>query len=137
MLYTVDLAIPANTPKTSPVTQTVKLETGVLRKISVLIPPGHQCLAHVVLLDGSTQIFPRIGDLHGDGETVEADVFIEIPEPERILTLVGWNDDDTYQHTFYVRLNVLPLWLAAPHIYIMNMIKRILNILRIPFEEEE
>jgi hypothetical protein len=132
MLYTIDITIPANTPKESPIEEKVLIKSGVIRKISILIPSGHFCLAHLVIKDGETQIVPHEGDIHGDGETLEFEDWIQIEEPERIITFCGWNEDTTFSHTFYVRIIVLPIWLAAPHIWLIDKINSILRILRIP-----
>jgi len=48
MIFTVKAcADPASTNVT-----TVKLKPGVLRKVCILIPPGHQALAHLRILRG-------------------------------------------------------------------------------------
>jgi len=132
VLYCVDITAPANTPQSSPVTQDVTIKAGVIRKIIVLIPYGHKALAHLVIKDGATQVFPREGDIHGDGETLTIDTWIEIPEPERTLTLVAWNEDTKYSHTFYVRIIVLPVWLAAPEVWLLDKFKAFARKLRLP-----
>lgn len=129
MLYCVDLTVPANTPRTSPVRQDIEIKSGVLRKVSVMIPAGHFALAHLVIMDGETQIVPHEGDIHGNDEIFTFDEWIEIPEPKRTLTLLGWNEDDSYDHTFYVRILVLPRWLASPELYLGETLDRLLGAL--------
>jgi len=131
MLYTIVLNVPANTPVTSPVKQDIVLETGVLSKVSVLIPSGHAGLAHLVILYGETQVIPREGDISGDDETLTFTECFEIAAPSETLTLVGWNEDDTYDHEFIVRFEVLPLWLAAPAKYIVDLLENVFRMLRI------
>jgi hypothetical protein len=131
MLYTYVLDVPANTPVTAPVKQDITLETGVLSKVSVLIPSGHAGLAHLIILYGETQVIPREGDISGDDETFPFTECFEIAAPSETLTLMGWNEDDTYSHEFVVRFEVLPLWLAAPARYIVDLLENVFRMLRI------
>jgi len=50
--YTATVEIPANTPEDKPVAVEVKVEGAVLKRISVLIPPGHCGLARLALARG-------------------------------------------------------------------------------------
>jgi len=131
MLYTTSITIPANTPASSPVTKDIMLKSGVLTKVSVLIPAGHFALAHLIIRYGGTQIIPDVGDISGDDETLSWSEYIDIPEPHRTLTLVGWNDDDTYAHTFYIRFEILPKIIALPQLYFSEIIEKALRILRL------
>ena len=133
MLYTVDLTIPANTPKSSWVCKDITVKEGVLNHVSVLIPAGHHALAHLVILDGQTQIIPHNpgSSIHGDNEVVTFRTHIPIPEPERKLTICGWNEDTDYDHTFYVRLNILPPLVANPSELIYKLLHVIFKRMRL------
>ena len=122
-LYVADISIPPSTPKDDPVTVNVKLDSGILRKVWVIIPPGHAALAHLVIKWGATQIIPYVGDIHGDNEQLVFDEWIEINEPERVLTLVGWNEDIQYTHRFIVRFLVLPREVAMPELRILQPLR--------------
>ena len=117
MLFTFSITAPANTPKTSPVKQPLKLRAGYVTKISVLIPPGHAALAHLAIFDGETQIMPWGEEqwLEGDGETVTWEPDYQLPSEPAKLEARAWNEDDTFPHTFYVRVwvnttRVKPRW---------------------------
>jgi len=106
MLFTFSIKAPANTAKENAVKQTLKLHSGVITKISVLIPSGHAALAHLALYDGETQIMPWGEDqwIEGDRETITWEPDYELPSEPAKLEARAWNEDDTYEHTFYIRV---------------------------------
>jgi hypothetical protein len=125
-LICADVDIPPNTPKSSPVRVQVPVPAGVIRKVWVLIPPGHMGLAHLVIRHGETQIIPWAGDIHGDGETLEFDEVYEL-KTDDILVLEGWNEDSAYSHKFIVRLLVLPKVVAYPELSVLFALKKLLE----------
>jgi len=110
MLFTFRVTSPANTPEASPAKTSLKLRSGVITKISVLIPPGHVALAHMAIFHGETQIMPW-GDgqwLEGENETVEWAPDYPLTSEPAELEARAWNEDEAYAHTFYVRVWVDP-----------------------------
>jgi len=107
-VYEVSLTVPANTPEDAPVEKTLEVEGAVLDKIHILIPSGHRALARLAILYGIKQIFPYEAGtwLRGDDESISLRLNWRLPEPKTTLTLRGWNEDDTYDHAFYLRLEV-------------------------------
>lgn len=126
MLFTSSITAPPNTPKTAPVKRTMKLHAGVITKISVLIPPGHAALAHLGIFDGETQIMPWGEDqwLEGDSETVSWEPDYPLPSEPAALEARAWNEDDTYAHTFYIRVWVDPEPSKLP----VNLMSRVLRL---------
>jgi len=106
--YAVDLTIPANTPEASPVEKKLEIEGAILDKIHILIPAGHHALARMAVFYGIDQFFPYEAGtwLRGDGESFSVRMNWPLPELRTTITLKGWNEDDTYDHTFYLRLEV-------------------------------
>jgi len=106
ILFTFSITVPANTAKTNPVKKTIKLRAGTITKISVLIPTGHCALAHLAIYHGETQIMPWGEDqyIEGDGETIDWTPDYQLPSEPATLEVRAWNEDDTYQHTFYLRI---------------------------------
>jgi hypothetical protein len=127
-LIAVDFTIPANTPKESPVRMQVRVPAGVIRRVWVIIPPGHVGLAHMVIKHGETQVIPWAGDLHGDNESLVFDETYELPS-EDVLTFEGWNEDSKYPHTFIVRLLILPRHIAYPEYSMLLALKRLLEVM--------
>jgi len=111
VLFTFKVTAPANTPQTSPVKLDMKLKSGILSRIRVVIPSGHRSLAHLSILFGETQIIPW-GDqefIEGDDEVLEDEPNMALPGDPVSLEARAWNEDDTYPHSFLVRA-----WIRRP-----------------------
>jgi len=110
MLFKASITIPANTSSTAPTVQTLKIAHGIISEIMVRPRPGHAALAHLVILHHEHQIAPSTEgmDLSGDTFPIDWEEYYESYQPPYELKLKGWNDDDTYPHTFDVFVAVLP-----------------------------
>lgn len=110
MYYDVSFTIPANTAKASPTELDVKLTYGVVHRVEIGFPSGCAGLAHLQIRRGGHQVWPTNpqGSFNTDGYTIPINDYYELFEEPYILTLVGWNLDDTYDHTLEVRFGVLP-----------------------------
>jgi len=108
-VYTFDLPIPANTPEGSPTTQNLVLEKGTVSRFNIIIPPGHAALAGLQIYADTTQILPKTGWIKGDRDNLILDVDVSVPlvASTYMLNARGYNIDDTYLHTFYIRIWVL------------------------------
>jgi len=109
--YDVSFTIPANTTKAAPQEQDVKLTHGVVHRVEIGFPSGCAGLAHLQIRRGSHQVWPTNpqGSFNTDDYIIPIDDYYELFEEPYILTLVGWNLDDTYDHTLEVRFGILPL----------------------------
>jgi len=124
-IYIVKLTIPPNTPRDSPVSTTVKLAKAILTRISIRIPAGHHALAGLRILYGRLRLWPEEKDtwITGDDETLVWDEYFDLPHDPTRLTLEGYNEDDTYEHSFYVRLMTLPKAIAAPWLGVARFVQ--------------
>jgi hypothetical protein len=129
-LITADIKIPPLTTKENPVRVSVKVPAGIIRKVWVLIPYGHKALAHLIIKHGETQIIPYYGDIYGDGEQLVFDETYEL-KTEDTLTLEGWNEDNTYPHTFIVRLLILPKLYAYPEVTFALSLRKLIEVMGI------
>ena len=135
MLYQADITIPPNTTEANATIVTFGIAKGVITKIMVRPRPGHAALAHLVILHHEHQIAPSTGsmDFHGDTFPIDWEEYYESYQPPYDLKLKGWNDDDTYPHTFDVFVAVLPrkgiiataVTDAIKDLFSLNTIKRI------------
>lgn len=100
MYYLFTLVLPENTPLGAPVIQTAEIQAGVIEFIEVEFPYGCVGLAHVKVFYNTIQVVPYNppGDLYGNDRIFKLDLHFPIDDPPYELTLVGWNDDDTYFH---------------------------------------
>ena len=116
MLYSRSMTIPANTPEASAIERDIDLSHGVIVKVIFRPRPGHASLLHCRVFHRRHQIFPDNADddLHGDTFPVEWPEWKEMFEKPFTLTILAWNDDDTYAHTFDIAFAVLPKYAALP-----------------------
>jgi hypothetical protein len=110
MLFQGTITIPKSTTEDAPVEQMLVIARGIITKFIVRPRPGHASLAHLVILHHEHQIAPSTEnmDLHGDAAPLDWEDYYECYQPPYELKLVGWNDDDTYQHAFDVYVAILP-----------------------------
>jgi len=110
MLFQQSITIPKNKAKTSPTTAIMGIAHGIITKIMVRPRPGHAALAHLVIRHHEHQIAPSTENMDFSGDTfpIDWEEYYESYQPPYTLKLVGWNDDDTYPHTFDVFVAVLP-----------------------------
>ena len=116
MLFVEEINVPAGTPEDKPVEQVIKLKPGVLTKIQVLFPFGCNAMVKVKILHGEKIIVPANPEkwLVGNGETVNITLALEhYDEPFQIKVLAA-SPGTSYEHTIYVRAEVLPEELAFP-----------------------
>ena len=110
--YTADLVLPANTLSSAPVTLTIATVKGWIARIKLLFPPGPAALAHVVIKDKNGQLYPTTStqDYHIDNDKIELSCDLDtVPDPvDYNVYFVGWNDDDTWEHTITCDLWVIP-----------------------------
>ena len=110
MLFEASITIPKNTGYYSPTIVIMKIALGIVTKIMVRPRPGHAGLAHLIIKHHEHQIAPSTEnmDFHGDAFPIDWEEYYESYQPPFELKLVGWNEDDTYPHTFDVFVAVLP-----------------------------
>lgn len=110
MLFEASITIPTTATKASPTTETLKIAHGIITKIMVRPRPGHHALAHCVILHHEHQIAPSTEgmDISGDTFPIDWEEYYESYQPPYELKIKGWNDDDTYEHTFDIFVAILP-----------------------------
>jgi len=110
MLFQADITIPKNTLETAPTVVMMGIAKGIVTKIMVRPRPGHAALAHLVILHHEHQIAPSTENMDFAGDTfpIDWEEYYESYQPAYELKLKGWNEDDTYPHTFTVFVVVLP-----------------------------
>jgi len=109
VIYVFDLTVPANTPYTNPVTLDCEIDPGVVSQAEVIFPPGCAGLVRCAVFRELTQLWPHNPDssFRGDGETIRWSEDYQVWEEPFVFVLKGWSDDDTYDHTITLRINVL------------------------------
>lgn len=110
MIFVAAVTTPQNTAKLNPVITTLPIVAGKITQTFIFFPPGVNALAHIKILWGLYQLFPS----NEQGDFAGGDVLLNWPEDIDItteplqLTIVTWNDDDTYPHTITVHVVMTP-----------------------------
>jgi len=114
MLYCDKITVPANTSKDNPVTKEFEIKEDVITTVSVYFPPGHACLTGVSFWYGEDMIFPdkNYDWIRGNDESVNAQLYFLLPEVPSKIIVKAFNEDVTYPHTVYIRIEALPSSIA-------------------------
>jgi len=133
VFYSFELELPANTPGEEPAELTVDLTWGVITHVELEFPPGCAGLAKVKILHHRYQVWPSNIDkwFYTDGRIIVWDDYFELLEAPYNLVLLGYNDDDTFQHTPIVRFEVLPPMVAMAK---YGVYQGLISIREIPVE---
>jgi hypothetical protein len=102
--------IPAQTDEASPLEEEMEIEGEVLERIEIYAPWGHGGLAKMAIFFGPRQLAPRPATKWIEGNDAWFRWKLEWPVPGKkaALRLVGWNEDDSYDHSFYIYAHVGP-----------------------------
>jgi len=109
MRYHVAFIIPAGTPETDPVCQSVGLAYGDITEVEILFPAGCGGKVHVAVFYHEHQIYPT----NLDASFVGDDTHITISDRYAITALPlevelrGWSPDAEYDHTIEVSFTVV------------------------------
>jgi hypothetical protein len=106
----IQLTVPANTPRETPVTYLALYDDKTLSKQVIKIPRGHAYLTGVqIRAAGLGRIIPEKGSntewIVDDDQTITKNIFVEISLPSFSIAVLAFNEDDTYEHTFYIDLS--------------------------------
>lgn len=120
MIYQAELVLPAQTPQEEPIFVEFKVPKGVIKRIAVLFPAGCAALAHIQIFHNEFQVWPTTpgASFVGDYMYMVFDESYELTEAWNHIRVIGWNDDDSYQHTINIWIAVNPYqetwsWLSA------------------------
>jgi hypothetical protein len=108
MFYDFSITVPANTPQSAPVEQTLELTAGVIQRVSIQFPTGTYALVHVQLLYHEYQVWPTNpdGSFNADGYPLEWDEAFSLDSAPYEIKAVMWSLADTYDYDINVRFEV-------------------------------
>ena len=109
-VYSLNLTLAANGNANSLETATKRITPGILTKMIVMFPAGHVGLTFVSVFYNARQIIPNhIGEfLRGSGVSLPFEPDEDLTEAPHIITLSGYNEDDTFEHTVYFWFEIKP-----------------------------
>jgi len=109
MIYGTTITIPALTLESAPVQVEFGIHPGRIDRCWIGFPPGCYGLAHVRIYHWPYQLVP--GSLTQSrawaGTVCELPMAYAVRAEPYSLTVVGWNDDDSYSHTITVLVSVV------------------------------
>ena len=84
----------------------IEIRGDIITKVRIRFPPGPSGLLKVAINYGIKRVFPFEEDtwFYGDDEIIEWEEYWEFPEKPLKLKIVAENEDDTYDHSFYLVL---------------------------------
>lgn len=115
-VYNREITIPANTLKTSPLTDEIILPSGIITKLTVGFAWGVAWLAGISLWRYNHQEIPSEIDtwITGNEIVYSFDVHVEILNEPFAITLYGFNEDELFEHTIQVGLTITESVLSQP-----------------------
>ena len=127
MLFVEEVTVPKGTSEENPVTKEMELAPGVLTRIDIVFPFGCNCMVGVKIAYGEKIILPSNPEkwIKGNGETVPIRLSLEhYDEPFRIK-IIAASPGTNYDHTIYIRAEVLPEEIAFPERRLAKMLAEI------------
>ena len=106
MIYTKTLSSVAGGSASNPRKEDMFLTSGLIYQVELYFPPGSSGLLHVAIFDGGYQAWPsEAGEtFFGDNTLISFPDRYYIDSPRKAFTISHWNEDDTYAHTFQIRI---------------------------------
>jgi len=127
MEYEIEVTVPANTLASAPVTETLKLDKGILEEGWIYFPLGcvHMVLARA--FHGQFQIAPmnRDGWLHGDGARVPLASKYDMTGAPFYLVIKACSPGTSNPHTITVHVGLNPAYVARPENVVVAQLKQI------------
>jgi len=110
MLKTYVVCVQPNTSSDNPIKTKVELPRGILTQTKILIPAGHNGLTGIRILRGIEIVVPWHQEtfIRGSNVTITDPTNLECEDDPTTLTVEAYNEDDTYQHCFYLYFVVQP-----------------------------
>ncbi len=126
--YNYTVTVPANTSKDNPQVTECKLTRGILAGGQIFFPHGCNGMVHVVICDGSGQLYPANAEdtFHGNASTVELVGRHKLDSAPYKLYIKAWSPNTRHSHSIQVTLHVLSEEELNPSV----LLRDILDLLR-------
>lgn len=108
MAYELQLLLPKDTAKASPLNVELELQPGIITGVRFRFPRGCMYLVGGRIMFQSKQLYPINADYWfiSNNETIVFEPDTLIDKAPYTLTLEGYNTDDTYQHALYLEIDM-------------------------------
>ena len=89
------------------------LAKGFISKVWLRFPSGPAGLLHIAFYNEATRLWPGIETqwFTGDNEVIEFETELDVPlvTTDYKVTIKGWNEDDSFEHSVLARIWVVSL----------------------------
>ena len=111
--YEQKATIAANVAEVGATATVMTLAKGFVSHVWLKFPTGSVGLMHIAIYNEATKLWPGVPTqwFTGDNEVVEFDTEYDVPLVAAAyqLTIKGWNEDDSYEHSVIARVWVIAL----------------------------
>jgi len=123
MIFTTSITVPAATPQTTPLEQTLQLTACTIDHVCVVFPAGCYWLVGLRATLREHQLYPTNPDawLVGNDLNVTFSDATAIEDTPCELLLTAYNLDERYEHTIYLYLDVSVLSPAGSAPYVPDI----------------
>lgn len=125
MLYSLDISIPANTPRTALLVSELQLCGGVIKRVWIRWRYGSASLCGCRIMRESRQIWPT--DLTQWFISCPTDVvfdeYYELSDVPYSVTIEAYNNDDTYPHSLWVAFSVMRPTLSEKFLWLLEQLR--------------
>lgn len=130
--YNLEISTPANTAESSPKETILKCEAGVIAKVYIKARPGAQELLHLRARHGRHQLWPKnTGEWYPlSDKPIEWNEYIKMTRDVNEIIIETYSEDDTYAHSCWINLNILPDYLVNPREGLGRVIFLLTQLLR-------
>jgi len=110
MLFTAHVTVETTHTESNKKEQILKIAHGIITWVSVFHQEGSNCMVHAAIFHHEHQVFPSTEGMTivGDGTPVEWIEYYESYQPPYELKIKAWGVGTSFDHTFHVRIAVLP-----------------------------
>lgn len=106
--YSFSKTFPAGESKATEISMNLPMSAGIIHDVFIDFPAGCMYLTHVKIVRGEFPVFPRQPSAYYafEGFTLPIADYWELKPLEGHLTLVGYNEDATHDHTIRLAFQV-------------------------------
>jgi len=106
MIYTKTVTSPKGGSANVPTLDRMAVTKGLIYQFELYFPPGSSGLLKVAITDGSYPLYPSEPSewLFGDNTLISFPDRYFIQTPDQVLQIWHYNEDDTYDHMFQIRI---------------------------------
>ena len=111
MIYQESVTVPALTTQTSPVERHISIVPGLVERVWLGFPKGCCGLLHAQLWRAGSILVPYRSeeDVAWDNHVFDVPMRLMVYDEPLRLTILAWNDDDSYQHRLFCMVSVRSL----------------------------